>query len=73
MNEQEQKQDTTSDNRGKLVAKAHGTQWYRNDPATFLEMNGQVREKEFVINSRKLDEITRGSDVQRNFSRLDYS
>ena len=26
VNEEEQKQDTTSDNRGKLVANAHGTQ-----------------------------------------------
>ena len=67
-----EEQGMTSDNRGMLVANTHGTKWYQNDPATFLEINGPVPEREFVINSRKTIEFSRGSDIQRTYSRLDY-
>ena len=55
-------------NRGMFVMNTHGHQWYQNDPATLLEINGPVPEKEFVINLQKIHEISRGSDVQRTFS-----
>ena len=61
-----------SENCGMFVTNTHGHQWYQNDPATLLEINGPVPEREFVINSRKNLEFSRGSDIQRTYSRLDY-
>jgi hypothetical protein len=50
----------------------HGTNWFKNDAAMKLPMNGPVMDRDFAIKTPIGDTITRSSDKNGTRSRLDY-
>jgi hypothetical protein len=54
------------------VVTVHGTDWFKNDAATKLPMNGPMSNRDFAIKTPIGDTITRSSDRNGTRSRLDY-
>jgi hypothetical protein len=54
------------------VVTVHGTDWFKNDAATKLPVNGPIMDRDFAIKTPIGDTITRSSDKNSIRSRLDY-
>lgn len=54
------------------VAAVHGANWYKDDNATRLPMNGPMVDTDFTIKTSMGDNIGRCSDRNHRWSRLEY-